>query len=94
MERNQSLMFAILYRLSEAWLEFHAIVERLHTRMLGSGAPPDRIEFLAFSGGPLPGDGSIAEQKRIEGDLDQLKAILLTTTIWNQRVERSVKMHL
>ena len=40
-ERNQNLVFAILYQLSETWLEFQVIVGRLHTRMLGSGASID-----------------------------------------------------
>ncbi|MCJ1321629.1 hypothetical protein MMC15_006974 [Xylographa vitiligo] len=74
-ERNQNLVFAILYQLSETWLEF-------------------QMGLDTFSGRALSRDGPIAEQRRKEGDLDRLEAILSTATIWNERIERSVKTHL
>ena len=92
-ERNQSLMFAILYQLSEAWLEFHGIVQRLFARVTGSDVPSNHVDRVLL-GVPLSKDRSIIEQKRMEGDLDRLRAILSTTTAWNQRIERSVKTHL
>ena len=92
-ERNQSLMFAILYQLSEAWVEFHGTVQRLYARVIGSDVPSNHVDSVMF-GVPLSRDRSMVEQKRMEGDLDRLKAVLSTTTAWNQRIERSVRTHL